>query len=323
MFQFKNLVKLIGALTFTSYISSANAVINYDDPETPFGGDEFSNSGYFEIIDFNVNPFVPADYISHTPSNRSFPTRRENTFLNQAGAAISIAEVNSNRVPYVQTSAKSGISPYDDIIYAEASMGYKLDIYGLANSIVPVNYSSTFKINSIFAVGVKPESDSSVYFSVIELFNPAQDIVEKDIRCNTTVGTCNSYNAEFDSQEPTDSFNMTHDTMHTAFEYTDTINGTVYAKLDETGFGAVLTHIRSYSVIDTNSAGITNAYIDPFFSIDESYLALDPTARILLPSDVGNDNPLDAIAAVPEPETYSMLISGLALIGFASRRRKV
>ena len=28
------------------------------------------------------------------------------------------------------------------------------------------------------------------------------------------------------------------------------------------------------------------------------------------------------IAAVPEPETYAMLIAGLGLVGFAARRRK-
>ncbi|MBX9916302.1 MAG: FxDxF family PEP-CTERM protein [Nitrosomonas sp.] len=31
---------------------------------------------------------------------------------------------------------------------------------------------------------------------------------------------------------------------------------------------------------------------------------------------------IDAIAAIPEPETYAMLLAGLGLIGFAARRRK-
>lgn len=32
---------------------------------------------------------------------------------------------------------------------------------------------------------------------------------------------------------------------------------------------------------------------------------------------------LTSVSAVPEPETYAMLLSGLALIGFAGRRRKI
>lgn len=32
---------------------------------------------------------------------------------------------------------------------------------------------------------------------------------------------------------------------------------------------------------------------------------------------------IDAIAAIPEPETYAMLLAGLGLVGFAARRRKL
>ena len=30
-----------------------------------------------------------------------------------------------------------------------------------------------------------------------------------------------------------------------------------------------------------------------------------------------------AIATIPEPETYAMMLAGLALIGFLARRRKI
>lgn len=33
-------------------------------------------------------------------------------------------------------------------------------------------------------------------------------------------------------------------------------------------------------------------------------------------------NAVSAIAAVPEPETYAMMLAGLGLVGFAARRRR-
>jgi hypothetical protein len=32
---------------------------------------------------------------------------------------------------------------------------------------------------------------------------------------------------------------------------------------------------------------------------------------------------LDIASAMPEPETYAMLLAGLALVGFIARRRKI
>lgn len=64
----------------------------------------------------------------------------------------------------------------------------------------------------------------------------------------------------------------------------------------------------------------SSSYLDPFFSIDPAYLALNPSASLSFTPGVGNLNPL---AAVPEPETYAMMLLGLGLIGFTARRKNI
>jgi hypothetical protein len=38
--------------------------------------------------------------------------------------------------------------------------------------------------------------------------------------------------------------------------------------------------------------------------------------------DLNNHGQILAIAAIPEPETYAMLLAGLGLVGFIAGRRK-
>jgi len=38
---------------------------------------------------------------------------------------------------------------------------------------------------------------------------------------------------------------------------------------------------------------------------------------------INNHGQVAAISAIPEPETYAMLLAGLGLLGFIARRRKI
>lgn len=55
--------------------------------------------------------------------------------------------------------------------------------------------------------------------------------------------------------------------------------------------------------------------IDAFNSFHSELASLDPS--VTLTSEAGR-----SVAAIPEPETYAMLVAGLGLLGFAARRRK-
>ena len=69
--------------------------------------------------------------------------------------------------------------------------------------------------------------------------------------------------------------------------------------------------LGSYFVIGTNYAGVATDSTLNLYYFDSNNG--DNTGSILANVDV---------AAVPEPETYAMLLAGLGLIGFSARRRK-
>ncbi|WP_229259346.1 PEP-CTERM sorting domain-containing protein [Duganella aceris] len=75
------------------------------------------------------------------------------------------------------------------------------------------------------------------------------------------------------------------------------------------------------------STGYTHAFLlipyastttDLAQAISPQVYALDRASE----TDVSANWHLDAVAAVPEPETYAMLLAGLGLLGFTARRRQ-
>ncbi len=60
------------------------------------------------------------------------------------------------------------------------------------------------------------------------------------------------------------------------------------------------------------------AYIDPTFTIDPSYLALHPGAKLVFSAGFSNG----VAGAVPEPATWAMMLIGFGMIGAAARYRR-
>lgn len=65
--------------------------------------------------------------------------------------------------------------------------------------------------------------------------------------------------------------------------------------------------------------GLAEAFADPFLFIDPIFLASNPGYSVVVSPGIGNVAP---VIAVPEPETYAMLLSGFGLLGFLTRRRR-
>jgi hypothetical protein len=62
------------------------------------------------------------------------------------------------------------------------------------------------------------------------------------------------------------------------------------------------------------------AYADPFFYIDADYLAAHPGVRLNFGEGVGNLDP-NAVASVPEPASWGLMVAGFGLVGGTMRRR--
>ena len=62
----------------------------------------------------------------------------------------------------------------------------------------------------------------------------------------------------------------------------------------------------------SNAVGITGSFLSPFLADATGTFSSDPGATAIL---------AHTTAPVPEPETYAMMLAGLALVGFVSRRK--
>ena len=84
----------------------------------------------------------------------------------------------------------------------------------------------------------------------------------------------------------------------------------------------------TYSVIDFGfyNGGLLNVSIPVNFTAGNHVLTFDYSGSFQGLTDEGwglNSVTVEGIPAVPEPETYAMLLAGLGLLGFMASRRKV
>jgi hypothetical protein len=76
---------------------------------------------------------------------------------------------------------------------------------------------------------------------------------------------------------------------------------------------------REFGPADVFADAAATAYIDPYFSVDQS-LNSDPGAYSIVTSP-GVGNAPGSISGIPEASTWAMLIVGFAGLGYAGLRR--
>lgn len=105
--------------------------------------------------------------------------------------------------------------------------------------------------------------------------------------------------------------------------YAGTFAGTSKFLTDANGVATITVYMQANVFYKKNEgsfeSGVIRSFIDPEFKIDEDWQKIDGNyASINMPENVGNAS----VSAVPEPETYALMMAGLGLMGAVARRRK-
>jgi hypothetical protein len=127
--------------------------------------------------------------------------------------------------------------------------------------------------------------------------------------------------------EYTGGFNVTHSSgsFTDTFQFSPTLpSSVVSAVLTSIGFNSV-TNIN-FSTVTLNGVGlnVVNGVVDTATTISELHLTGPLTLVVsgLSGANASYSGTINVTAAVPEPETYALMLGGLGLVGFAARRRK-
>lgn len=262
---------------------------------------------------YSENLYVEGLYhSSQTPSTGV--VRLENDYIDNLGVFQyrAAAEVSSNLSPYVK-SENGGV----------AGLQYDVFIKGAPNTSLVLNMTSLYKTSHIYELNVSNGyNELSLGIGIFDSVG-TNYLDYRFISSADQVGYLfNPYPSgyilpTFTSINDTEIFTTLNEYKWTTidpilgtfqYEVSDKLQSSFLVNLGESGeaWGQVSLSVRG-----------TNAYLDPFFSIDPNSLALNPNASLSFTPGVGNLNPL---AAVPEPETYAMMLLGLGLIGFTTRR---
>jgi hypothetical protein len=110
--------------------------------------------------------------------------------------------------------------------------------------------------------------------------------------------------------------------FYEAFEFRIFGSDSTGALLEE----GCITSIWARGVDDTSALKNADDWSSQWsFTGSYNYFAVVSGDRLVgggVPGFSPGEGEIDAIAAIPEPETYAMLLAGLGLLGFAARRRK-
>ena len=88
--------------------------------------------------------------------------------------------------------------------------------------------------------------------------------------------------------------------------------------------GTVIGSVQLFAGAGTNTAFVrasAAAFIDPRLEIDSAFLAANPGATLTITPGVGNE--IMNVTAVPEPETYALMLAGFAALVYRARRRGI
>jgi hypothetical protein len=241
-----------------------------------------------------------------TPGNVSYPYAFDGGFYGSSAlisfASSPVASVTAEATAFNPVGAvaiqTSGVMTYRFAVEAQPSTNVPIDFSGLYSSYQGAGGSLAATLFTIQTVN-----------SNVPTYSTFQSYLYGDCGAATCLQYTTFNNTTYTSTQA-DVFNV-----NGSFEGTlDMLTGA-----DGRVIGLVQL-VAAANVATGFGTASARAFIDPRLEIDAAFLAANPGTTLTITPGVGNE--LSPVTAVPEPESYALMLAGLAVVGFDVRRRR-
>lgn len=262
----------------------------------------------------SASAFAQYDATAYIPNGTVFghtTTPGDKTYAYNVGTNSAIVTFTASPVPSV-SYATTVFNPRGEAsLSGGGNMTYRFTVAAQPFSHVPIDFSGLYS-SSTFPSG--PGYGATTAFSIqtvnssVSTYSSFQSYLQGDCRAPICL-QYTTFNASYTSVQS--------DRSH--------VNGTFEGTLDMlTGAnGTVIGVVQLFAGAGLDVGFVpasASAFIDPHLEIDAAFLALNPGATLTITAGVGND--ITGVSAVPEPETYALMLAGFGVLGWMGRKRR-
>jgi hypothetical protein len=288
------------------------------------------------VTPYEFNYYEERSTTSSDPTNiRTFDphtnasTRYTSSRTGDGGGTAEQVSFGSTPAPYVFARAEAwnaggvvALVPGSGFV---ASLSYGFTVIGPANGLIPIRFEGRYGVTNDSFVS---QTYAGFAMSVSGMDYSRPDQVGMHVTCSGSYDSayCNADTRGHPSVNGSIQVNqrlLGFDPTFWGITVDGRFSGVLMAPTDDLGLaqGLVSLYVEggASGFRDYGISGVSSAFIDPALSIDSDYLAAFPEARLLLTPGVGNQM---VAFAVPEPDSWAMLLAGLGLIGVVARRRR-
>lgn len=252
------------------------------------------------------------DSTAYSGTNSNSGYNRQSTFGTNSSSGLAQATVtmgaNDSQAPFIQFRATTP-NATADFAWIDANLVYHWTLSGDPHDSVLVHITSSGWISSDYSYQLNPIGSHNFGPST-----PRTAIFDSSSGAGLQTGNLNWWSAARVSRTETFGENSGSSTLYA--EFSRTYDLWVHPTFDN-GI-----QLMAYADPDYMHSGGTAGGVTETYSMS-GYIS----SQVTIDSQYGNQYALltsgiPVVAAVPEPETYAMLLAGLGLIGVIGRRRR-